>query len=459
MVLTLPQDTPKKPRRISRKVSLPLTPMEMKPYFISQWGPGDETSMWTEENPFQSGGDASLVKQERPRSASPRKPRKSARMSTAAQTPSKQEPTQYVEYTVPIAKPGPSTPPTKVIRSTPPAVQHTPVRSATKSTPVKVEQNGHHNLKIEDDDSLEYEGDDDPFSSQELADAEAMELANTKVAHKIATLTRKARGEVAATPVPVLPTLLKFVLGMVGIIVLTAVGQYKNESMAIGYCDTGSSTNSKIQARLELQKEIKECQRRMLQNSTDGQVHHDQDPHCNDIIPFMPLPHPTSCTPCPDHARCSSRAIVCETAYVQRPHALAGIPLLSGACNGLPGLGPIAFPPRCIPDSKRRKSVSAISKNIESVLARVRGDRVCAGFQRPREGQSDAAAFGLSLEELRSVMVDRAKGVRDISLVGSRLLFMPKSQNRGLGDFEDIFGQALAELKGKSLVITGRDAE
>jgi hypothetical protein len=36
---------------------------------------------------------------------------------------------------------------------------------------------------------------------------------------------------------------------------------------------------------------------------------------------------------------------------------------------------------------------------------------------------------------------------------------MPESQNRSLGDFEDIFGQALAELKSKSLVITGRDAE
>jgi len=31
--------------------------------------------------------------------------------------------------------------------------------------------------------------------------------------------------------------------------------------------------------------------------------------------------------------------------------------------------------------------------------------------------------------------------------------------NRSLGDFEDIFGQALAELKSKSLVITGRDDE
>jgi len=400
--------------------------MGMKPHLISQWGPGDETSMWTDENPFQLGRDVSLVKQGRPRSTSPRKPRKSARMSTAAQTPTKQEPTQYIEYTVPIAKPGPSTPPTKVIRSIPPAVQHTPVRSATKSTPVEVEQNGHHNLKIEDD-SLEYEADEDPFSSQELVDAEAIELANTEVARKMATLVRKARGEVTDTSVPILPTWLRFVLGMISIIVLTVVGQYKTESVAIGYCDTGSSTNSKIQARLELQKEIKECQQRTLQNSTDGKAHHDQDPRCNDIIPFMPLPHPTSCTPCPDHAKCSSKNIVCEPAYVQKRHALGGIPLLSGACNGLPGLGPIAFPPCCVPDSKRRKNVSAISKNIESVLARVRGDRVCAGFQRPREGQSDAAAFGLSLEELRSVMVDRAKGVREIILAASHLLLMPKT--------------------------------
>ena len=366
--------------------------------------------MWTDENPFQSGRDASLVKQERLRSASPRKSRKSARISTAAQTPTKPEPTQYIEYTVPIAKPGPSTPPTKGTRSMPTTAQRTPVRSATKSTPVKVEQNGHHDLKIEDD-TLEYDADDDPFNSQELIDAEAVERANTKVAHKIATLTRKARGEVTNTSAPILPTWLKFVLGMVSVIVLTVVGQYKNESAAIGYCDTGSSTNSKIQARLELLKEIKECQQRALQNSTDGKAHHDQDPRCNDILPFMPLPHPTGCTPCPDHARCSSRNILCEPAYVQKLHALAGIPLLSGACNGLPGLGPIAFPPRCVPDSRRRKNVSTISKNIESVLARVRGDRVCAGFQRPTEGQSDASAFGLSLEELRSVMVDRAKGV------------------------------------------------
>ena len=343
------------------------------------------------------------------------------------------------------------------------AAQNTPVRSATstKSTPVKVEKNENRTLKM--DDSLEYEAEEDPFSSQELVDAEAVEHANNRVAHKIATLTRKARGEVIPptdAPVPILPTWLKFVLGMVSVLVLTVVGQYKNESVAIGYCDTGSSTNSRIQARLELQKEIKECQQRMLPNSTDGAAHHDQDPRCNEIIPFVSLPHPTTCTSCPDHAKCMSKNIVCEPAYALKQHGLAGIPLLSGACNGLPGLGPIAFPPRCVPDSRRRKTVGAISKNIESVLARVRGDRVCAGVQRPKEGESDAAAFGLSLEELRSVMMDRAKGVREIIVASSwPPLSYTRIQNRGLGDFEDIFGQALVELKSKSLVITGRDTE
>lgn len=420
-VLTLPQGTPRKGRRISRNVSLPLTTTGVNSYLVLQWGPGDETSMWTDENPFQSSG-SSLVKQERPRSTSPRKPRKSARMSTAAQILAKQEPTQYTEYTVPIAEPGPSTPPKKVIRSMPLAAQHTPVRNAmsTKSTPVKVEQNEHHGLKMED--SLESEAEDDLFSSQERIDAEAVELANTRVAHKIATLTRKARGDVISpteTSAPVLPTWLKFVLGIASILILTVVGQYKNESVAIGYCETGSSTNSKIQARLELQKEIQECQQKALQNSTDGKVHHNLDPHCNDIIPFVPLPHPTTCTPCPDHAKCLSKNIVCEPAYVLKQHALANIPLLSGACNGLPGLGPIAFPPRCVPDSRRRKNVSAISKTIESVLARVRGDRVCVGVQRPQGGQNDAATFGLSLEKLRSIMIDRAKGVREITLAAS----------------------------------------
>lgn len=426
----------------------------MNSYLVSQWGPGDETSMWTDENPFQSGRDSPLVKQDRPRSTSPRKPRKSARMSAVA----KREPIQYTEYTVPIADPGPSTPPTKVIRSMPLATQHTPVRNAisTKSTPVKVEQNEHHGLKMED--SLEYEEEEDPFSSQERIDAEAVELANTRVAHKIATLTRKARGDVISST-DTFPTWLKFVLGMASILILTMVGQYKNESVAIGYCDTGSSTNSKIQARLELQKEIKECQQRALQNSTDGKVHHNLDAHCNDIIPFVPLPLPTTCTPCPDHAKCLSKNIVCEPAYVLKQHALASIPLLSGACNGLPGLGPIAFPPRCVPDSRRRKNVSAISKTIESVLARVRGDRVCVGVQQTKGGQNGAAVFGLSLEKLRSVMIDRAKGVREITWASSRSFLMSEVQNRSLGDFEDIFGQALAELKSKSLVITGRDAE
>jgi hypothetical protein len=434
--------------------------MGKKSYLILQWGPGDETSMWTEDNPFQSGGDSSPVKQERPRSAS-RKPRKSSRMSTTAQTPAKQEPTPYLEYTVPIAKPGPSTPPKRVTKSIPPAAQHTPVRgvTSTKSSPVKVEQYESHSLKMEDD-SLEYEAEEDPFSSQELADAEAVELANTRVAHRIGSLTRKGEDiPPTDTPVPILPTWLKFVLGMISILVLTVVGQYKNESVRIGYCDTGSSTNSKIQARLELQKEIKECQERMNQNSTDGRAHHDHDPHCNEILPFVPLPHPTTCTPCPDHARCLSKNIVCEPAYVLKGHPVASIPLLSGACNGLPGFGPIAFPPHCVPDSRRRKNVSAISKNIESVLARVRGDRVCAGTRAPKAVHSDASAFGLSLEELRGVMMDRVKGVREINLAASQSPLMQASQNRSLGDFEDIFGQALAELKSKSLVITGRDTE
>ena len=140
---------------------------------------------------------------------------------------------------------------------------------------------------------------------------------------------------------------------------------------------------------------------------------------------------PQRCTPCPDHATCTQYGVTCDTGFILRSHPLLGfLPTVPSSKNvswdlsspsqlickttsvvldGLPGLGSIALPPRCLEDPTRKRNIGALGKAIEVLLGQERGMRLCAGGKilskivRPEEG-GEAKKWGVELRQLRETM-------------------------------------------------------
>ncbi|KAF5365666.1 hypothetical protein D9758_003311 [Tetrapyrgos nigripes] len=202
------------------------------------------------------------------------------------------------------------------------------------------------------------------------------------------------------------------------------ISDYKKESASIGYCDTGSDTNSVLEQLRSMRNEIALCNR---ENRTT--LYPDADSPPCPLPPLLPLPRPDSCTPCPEHAICSGHEIACEKAYTLRPPLL--LPLLppppkasnesfslslppselvwrviSEVSDGLPGLGSVGIVPRCVEDPRRKRHIGVLGKAIESWLAQERGSRLCAGGADRVVKESDggeAKRWGLPLDRLREL--------------------------------------------------------
>lgn len=165
-----------------------------------------------------------------------------------------------------------------------------------------------------------------------------------------------------------------------------------------------------------------------------------------EACPALPLiPEPDQCTPCPEHAKCTPFQMACETGYILRPPTLLGFlsvpglsrdatpttkylytpPItvenlpadinlpqlayltLSYLADGLPGMGPVAFPPRCVEDPQRKRHIGALGKALEMYLSRERGRRLCDGVSGDDKSLSDAQSarkWGLELKTLRQDM-------------------------------------------------------
>ena len=79
---------------------------------------------------------------------------------------------------------------------------------------------------------------------------------------------------------------------------------------------------------------------------------------------------------------------------------------LSRILDGVPGLGPVAFPPRCVEDPKRKARVGALGNAIETLLASHRGRLVCEGISVQPTGTEaeEAKKWGLEIDELKQNM-------------------------------------------------------
>ena len=250
-------------------------------------------------------------------------------------------------------------------------------------------------------------------------------------------------------------------------IALVAIGlastygyDYKVKSTSIGFCDTGKDTNDALVAVKERHAAMRECnfERRPKLWADDRE----DNPDCP-----LPTVSPDSCTPCPRHSTCTQHTVTCETGYLIRPHPLLSLlprpstatsmswsfpeqwepdypvdyvwKAFGLAANGLPGFGPIALPPRCVEDPKRKRHIGALGKAIESFLAQERGRKLCAGIS-PKEVKADgeneqlieARTWGVSLDNLKGLL--REKTAVSVNIVSASL----RGDRRGTITHEEI---------------------
>ncbi len=240
-----------------------------------------------------------------------------------------------------------------------------------------------------------------------------------------------------------LPWILRVLIWLSITGALFVTGNYKMESAPIGYCDAGSVTNSVLEDLRVSRQAIELCNTENRTTLRDG-----DDTPCPLPI-FIPALHPDTCTPCPEHATCTRETVTCDTGYILRPHPLffflPPVPsptnvnlstssppnelawkLISEATNGLPGLGSVGLPPRCVEDPKRKRHIGALGKAVERILADKRGEILCAGGDTTSVSDAeggDAKKWGMELDELRSTM----RGMTAVSSTSDRksLLILP----------------------------------
>ncbi|GJE95101.1 Man1-Src1p-C-terminal domain-containing protein [Phanerochaete sordida] len=298
------------------------------------------------------------------------------------------------------------------------------------------------------------------------------------------------------------PSFGNFMLALLGSGALTTVWMYKAESSSIGFCETGRNTNDVLEGLKIRRAAVEECNRenrttlfsinpdtaQTVPSPTPTQVVGSEG---SEVVlseacpapPFVPLPQPETCQPCPDHATCTPATITCENGYLLRPHPLLAFlsipsslrptdnqnayinpslavaptlgnrgPLdlaytgLSLLMDGLPGMGPVAFPPRCVEDPKRKRHIGALGKAIESILAAERGRRLCAGVRpadKPISSSGEAKKWGVELNALKEVLKkDAAK---------------KKNSAQLLSTLEDTFNEAIQQLVEWGGVFVGED--
>lgn len=258
---------------------------------------------------------------------------------------------------------------------------------------------------------------------------------------------------------------------------------YKTDSAFIGYCDTGSDTNPALEKVRAHWQAVEQCNRDNstflyrvdnIPASTGGLI--------GENIPCPPpalasFLHPHSCTPCPDHASCANKRATCDAGYLLRPHPFLAIlePLrpalgsntidrvqtsVTSMADGMPGLGSVALPARCMQDPQRKKLVGALGQALDKQLAQERGVRLCAGVTSPKGESlgSEAKRWGIELDTLRQKMrPDATRRVSSSSSKFSKKELADCEQPDLLHSFDDTFDEAIRQLNELDILILAKD--
>jgi hypothetical protein len=222
--------------------------------------------------------------------------------------------------------------------------------------------------------------------------------------------------------------LVRVLMALLGLAASGVVANYKIESAPIGYCAAGRDTNPTLEALRARRLAVEAC------NANNETLLADGTP-CP--LPALPgVPHPDACTPCPSHAKCSQfRVEACDKGYLLKPHPLLfflpppgtaeskpgnGADLVwrvvANATDGLPGLGSVGLPPRCVEDPQRKLRIGALGRGVEKELGMMRGGRECASRPQslyPANEGGEARQWGTDTQDLAERMRKRAKKLKD----------------------------------------------
>ena len=310
--------------------------------------------------------------------------------------------------------------------STPPKrVGFSPIDHRSRPSPSSHFTNKDHTPGLDLDDEMGAHGDQAESQSDGVENPDSLEVtASSRMTGDEQLIRRRP-----APPLQRSRSRLMTVIYLIAILATSyLVKQYKDESSAIGYCDTGSSTNQALQD-LEARRAAAEASNRdnrtvLYPPSIISDIGLFEDGIPVPALSFLAALHPSTCAPCPEFASCTQYSVMCNPGYVPRPHPLLGVlspfgsetpvvdslwSLIGDLTNGLPGLGPIAFPPRCVEDPKRKRNIGALGKAVEALLGQERGRLLCSGESSGRGIVSDseggeAKKWGLEVERLREVM-------------------------------------------------------
>lgn len=414
---------------------------------------GGEDSGWEDNNIFQSGAESSSPAKPSPPKPSPARKRTSGvsvvprQMRKSTSAPPDMVDSSPLKAGNPAHSPPQSpfrtfNPPTPYIFSPPSKLRFTPIREVSPPESIKAESQ--ERPEIEDNEDQPFEGADEVESNvreKEIDDAFDRLIAENAAADELIPFEEPDSGSV-------LQSLGRIIIWL-GIVATTyAVFSYKVESSAIGYCDRGSNTSQVLDSILAKRSAIEACSReaRMtpsVSSNNSSQVEDDGMNAACPLPPLFPLPHPVSCTPCPDHATCTQSGVTCDSGYLLKPHILLSfVPVspsksslatahapnlgksylqaFSSLTSGFPGFGSVGLPPRCLEDPQRKRNIGALGKAIESMLGKERGRRICHGERvnatEAQTGPEAAVKWGVEVDKLRKVFRESAT-VSDPGLV------------------------------------------
>ncbi|TFK42618.1 Man1-Src1p-C-terminal domain-containing protein [Crucibulum laeve] len=430
---------------------------------ISQ--PTDDSG-WEDNNIFQSGAESSSPARPSPvrpkaarKSVGPRKSRKSMSAPPQMNESSPTRPTQNLGPTLQSPSHALTFKPvlpfiasSEMHLSSPKAQAsstHTAGQLTGNLTPSKSEEDVNENPFIDVPDLPEDvgEGLEDIEEEQPTEDDEQTKAITRRIAESALAVqqSRSAPSSTAAS------TIWRAFVVLILMSLLYTGYEYKQESATIGYCDTGSNTNSVLEDIRARRIAAESCNR---ENRT--LLHPASEEPCP-LPPLLPLPHPNACTPCPQNAICSQLNVICNNGYILQQRSplryllnasASPTPLgwqLISQLNGLPLLGSVAFPPKCVEDPMRKRNIGVLGKAIEARLGQERGRRACVGGKQleeqvPEEHGGSAKKWGIEVQKLRTDM-------------------KKKATPRLLEHFDDTFDEAIQQLVQWGGVIVGEDRE
>jgi hypothetical protein len=256
----------------------------------------------------------------------------------------------------------------------------------------------------------------DNGDSQKLVAQRVPSTEDTAAANDSVSVVHSTE-EVATSQALIKPTVdssstkhLSQILIILLVSILTPVlRSWQAQSTQIGYCDTGINLNNRlIQDRREKTKRI-DCKSHKI-DDPEFACQIDQESFF-DILGIAP----DSCTPCPEHAVCQNGELLrCQQGYQLVPD-WRQTELTKYLLDGLPVTGPIAFPPSCQIDFKRKALSARIAKEIESDLAKRHGDVICSQSVWSSDLSDDGLDIirdGMSEQELKESLFAKVS-VRD----------------------------------------------